>query len=86
MGTNTENHTSSIGKPPAFRPRTLNPTTPFVVRWRALQHELALKTSRLDCFLTEISQIVAIPRRASAKTSDVSQNFQKSLLGNSIAS
>jgi hypothetical protein len=86
MRTNAENHTSATGKPPALRARNLKPTTTFVVRWRALQHELAFKTSRLDCFLTEISQIVAFRRRAAAKTSDVSQPFQKSLLSNSIAS
>jgi hypothetical protein len=86
MGTNTENYADSTGKPPAFRLRKLNPTTPFVVRWRALQLELAFKTSRLDCVLTEISQIVAIPRRAPVKTRDVSRQFRKSFLSNSMAS
>jgi hypothetical protein len=86
MGTNTENHTDLTENPPAFRARKLNPTTPFVVRWRALQLELAFKTSRLDCVLTEISQIVSIPRRASVKTRDGSQQFRKSFLSDSMAS
>jgi hypothetical protein len=86
MGTNSENQTDSSGKTPLFRGSRLNRPTPFVVRWHALQRELAVKTSRLDNFLTEISQIIVTPRRASEKASDVSSRFEKSFLSDSIAS
>jgi len=78
MGTNAETQADIIGKTPLFRVRP----TPFVVRWRALQHELAVKATRLD-FLTKISEIVATPRRAQDKSN--SSQFRKSLLSNSIA-
>ena len=86
MGTNAENYSDSNTKPAAFRVARINQPTPFVVRWRALQHELAFKTGRLDCFITEISKIVAIPRRRSDKSSAVSPRFRKSFLSNSMAS
>ena len=78
MGTNVENQADIIGKMHSFRARP----TPFVVRWRVFQHELAVKATRLD-LLTKISEIVATPRRAQDKSR--SSQFQKSLLSNSIA-
>jgi hypothetical protein len=75
MVTNVENQTDSIGKTQLFRARA----TPFVVRWRAFQHELAVKANRLD-FVTKISEFVATPRNNSS-----SSQFRKSLLSNSIA-
>jgi hypothetical protein len=78
MGTNVENQTDLNGKTQLFRARP----TPFVVRWRAFQHELAAKATRLD-FLTKISEIVATPRRPQDKSRP--SQFQKSLLSNSIA-
>jgi len=82
MGTNTENLTDTNEKTPLSGVRRLNQPTAFVVRWRALQHEL--KVTRLGCFLTEISQIVAMPCRP-FKTDDTAPRFRKSLLSNSIA-
>jgi hypothetical protein len=79
MGTNSEKPADLIGKTQLFRARP----TPFVVRWRALQHELAFKATRLD-FLTKISEIVAKPRSARDQ-SNASSPFRKSLLSNSIA-
>lgn len=79
MGTNSEKPAVLIGKMQLFRARP----TPFVVRWRAFQHELAFKATRLD-FLTKISEIVAKPRSAQNPSSD-SSPFRKSLLSNSIA-
>ena len=81
MGTNVKNYADLIGKTQPLRARS----TPFVVRWRALQHELAVKATRLD-FLTEISEIVPTPRRVQNKIRHVSREFQKSLLSNSMAS
>ena len=81
MGTNAENRIDVIGKMQLFRTRP----AAFMVRWRALQHELACKASRLD-LLTEISEIVAAPRRAQNKSNDVTAHFQKSLLSNSMVS
>jgi len=78
MGTNVKDQADRIGKTQFFRARS----TPFVVRWRAFQHELAVKATRLD-FVTKISEIVATPRRAQDKTR--SSQFRKSLLSNSIA-
>jgi hypothetical protein len=75
MGTNVENQADLIGKTQLFRARP----TPFVVRWRAFQHELAAKANRLD-FVTKISEFVATPRSNSS-----SSQFRKSLSGNSIA-
>jgi len=78
MGTNVEFQTNLSCKTQFFQARP----TPFVVRWRAFQHELAAKATRLD-FLTRISEIVATPRRPQDKSR--SSQFQKSLLSNSIA-
>jgi hypothetical protein len=79
MGTNVEKQSDLIGKTQLLRARP----TPFVVRWRALQHELAFKATRLD-FLTKISEIVATPRRAQDPSGVGSSQFQKSLLSNSL--
>jgi hypothetical protein len=75
MGTNVVNQIDSIGKTQLFRAHA----TPFVVHWRAFQHELAAKANRLD-FVTKISEFVATPRRNSS-----SSQFRKSLLSTSIA-
>jgi hypothetical protein len=79
MGTKREKPAVLIGKIQLFR----TCPTPFVVRWRAFQHELAFKATRLD-FLTKISEIVATPRSAQNQ-SNASSPFRKSLLSNSIA-
>jgi len=78
MGTNVEKQNESSGKTQVFGVRP----TPFVVRWRAFQHELAVKATRLD-FVTKISEIVATPLRSPDKSN--SSQFRKSLLSNSIA-
>ena len=80
MGTNAEKQADSIGKTQFFRSRP----APFVVRWRAFQHELAFKATRLD-FLTKISEIVATPRQAQENSGDASAQFRKSILTNSMA-
>jgi hypothetical protein len=81
MGINVVNQTDSIGKTRLFRVRQ----TPFVVRWRAFQHELAVKATRLD-FLTKISEIVAQPRQGARENFNTNSSpFQKSCLSNSIA-
>lgn len=81
MGTNVEKRAETIGKMRLLRARP----TPFVVRWRAFQHELAVKATRLD-FLTKISDIVATPRQVVQRPANTdSSQFQKSLLSNSIA-
>jgi hypothetical protein len=59
---------------------------PFVVQWRALQHELTFKTTQLERFSTGISEILAAPRRLSRKINGAASQFEKSPLSNSIAS
>ena len=81
MGPNSNNQIDSNGKTSVFRVRRMSQPTPFVVRWRALQHELAFNTARLDRFLTEFSQSVATPRRATDET-DAPEHFEKSVLSN----
>jgi hypothetical protein len=84
MGTNSEKRNDTTGKTPFFRAPKLSRPASFMVRWHALQHEL--KTTRIDSFLKEISQIVARPRRLSTRTRGTLTRFQKSLLSNSLAS
>lgn len=80
MGTNSEKPADFIGKTQLSRSRP----TSFVMRWRAFQHELAFKATRLD-FLTKISEIVAKPRPAEDPAGVNSSPVRKSLLSNSIA-
>jgi hypothetical protein len=86
MRTNDQNHAAASGKAALLSTRRVeNRPTPFVFRWRALQHELALKTARLDCFSAERFEIVAVPRPVSPESGTVSR-FGKFLLSNLIAS
>ena len=86
MGTNDQIYTAAGGNSPLLPARRVeNRPAPFVFRWRALQHELAFKTARLDCFATMRSEIVASPRSVSPESGAVSP-FGKSLLSNWIAS
>jgi hypothetical protein len=85
MGTNVKIHYGQNGKLPFSTVRRTN-RTPFVVKWRAFQHEVAFKLSRLDCFSTGISEIVAMPCRTPLTDGDVSSPFRKSLLNGSIVS
>jgi len=80
MGTNVDHQPDLGGKTRLFRASS----APFVVRWRAFQHELALKATRLD-FLTRISGIVATPHPTQDQSNGGSSQFRKSLLSNSIA-
>ena len=81
MGPKSNNQIDSNEKTAIFRARRMSEPTPFVVRWRAFQHELAFNTARLDRFLTEFSQSMATPRRASEGT-DAAARFEKSVLSN----
>ena len=86
MGTNDQNHAAASGKTALLSKRRVEKrATPFVFRWRALQHELSLKTARLDCFSAERFEIVAVPRPVSPESGTASR-FGKFLLSNCIAS
>ena len=89
MGTNDQEHNALRGTNHFFSSRRAkNRPTPFVFQWRALQHELAFKISRLDNFLTGISEIVAVPCDVPPESDGDSDapRFRKSLAGNLIAS
>jgi len=86
MRTNDQNPTAVSGKAAFLSTRRAeNRPTPFVFRWRALQHELGLKTARLDYFSAERFEIVAVPRPVPPESGTVSR-FGKFLLSNLIAS
>ena len=86
MGTNDQIYAVAGGKTLLLPVRRVkNRPASFVFRWRALQHEIAFKTARLDCFAMERCEIVAVPRPVSQESGTVS-TFGKSLLSNWIAS
>jgi len=86
MGTDDQIQTALGGKAlVSSMRRAENRTAPFVFRWRAMQHELAFKTARLDCFSRENFEIVAAPGRVSPESGTIPQ-FAKTLLSNWIAS
>jgi len=70
----------------SFARRVKNRPAPFVVQWRALQHELTFKTIQLERFSTGISEIIAARRRLSRRITGAASRFEKSPLGNLIAS
>jgi hypothetical protein len=86
MGTNDQIYAAAGGKIPLSPVgRVENRPAPFVFRWRAMQHELAFKTARLDGFATEGCDVVAVPRPVSSESRSAAP-FGKFLSSNCIAS
>jgi hypothetical protein len=86
MGTNDQIQTVLHGKALLSSVhRTEIRPAPFVFQWRALQHELAFKNARLDCFFAENFEIAAAPNRVARESGNVPQ-FAKTLLSHLIVS
>jgi hypothetical protein len=86
MGTNDEIQNANRGKTPLFPISREDKFTHFVCKWRALENERACAETRLDCFSKEISEKLTTSRGTSWQGGGLASTFQKSFLGNFMAS